>query len=54
MRLPEDRGLTAVQAFIRAEARKLRHLFCSVCRLEPPRHPGGPCAQCEVELGHGG
>lgn len=48
-----DEGLTALQAFIRREARKTIHLFCTVCRIEPPKHPGGPCDTCFAELGLG-
>lgn len=40
--------------FIRRRARHFEHLFCSVCRIHPPRHPGGPCDDCERELGVGG
>lgn len=33
---------------------QLRKWFCSLCRLFPAQHPGGPCQLCAVELGHGG
>lgn len=51
--MDEDKGLTTIQAYLRAEARKARHLFCAVCRIEPPVQPGGPCASCYAELGMG-
>lgn len=51
--LPEDKGLTAVQTFLRRKAREARDLFCSVCRIHPPKFPGGPCDTCFDELGVG-
>jgi hypothetical protein len=49
----EDHGLTAIQKFLKDEARKARQLWCTVCKLVPPRHPGGPCDDCHKELGTG-
>lgn len=41
-------------AFIRSRARHFQHLFCSVCRIHPPKHPGGVCDDCDRELGASG
>lgn len=46
-----DKGLTVMQEYLRLKATEATHLFCSVCKLEPPRWKGGPCRACEMELG---
>lgn len=51
--MQKDKGLTAVQAYLRAKAREAQQLFCTVCRLAPPRFRGGVCDDCERELGAG-
>jgi len=51
MKPKQDHGLSAIQYFLREEARKLRYLFCAVCRIEPPKYEGGPCDTCGGELG---
>lgn len=38
-------------AWMEARAREARHLFCTICRIDPPKHPGGPCDACSLELG---
>jgi hypothetical protein len=51
--MKEDKGLTAIQAFIRARSREVRWLLCTICRIDPPKYPGGPCDTCDAEAGTG-